>query len=220
SAGSVAENQPAGTLVGTLSTTDPDAGDHFSYTLVGGPGGADNAAFALDAGGQLRTATGFDFEAKASYAIRVKSTDAGGLSVEQAFTVGVTDVNEAPTDIALDNRSVAETQPPGTLVGALRSTDPDVADGHTYRFAGGADDAFFRIVGDQLRTAAGFDFEARSSYRVRVRSTDAGGLSVERDFTIVVTDVNEAPPGGGNKARPLTAELIRKKGGKRGRRCS
>src|SRR5262249_53029166 len=167
--------------------------------------------------GRRRAADGFDFGAKSSSATRVRSTDAGGQSVEKAFTVTVTDVNDAPTDLALDNSSIPENQPPGTLVGTLRSTDQDAADGHTYSFAGGADDGFFRIVGGQLRTAASFDFEARSSYSVRVRSTDAGGLSVERDFTITVTDVNEAPPGGVGKARPLTAELVRKKVGKQAR---
>ncbi|MBI1918641.1 MAG: hypothetical protein HYS12_28440, partial [Planctomycetes bacterium] len=33
---SVAENQPTGTVVGAFSTTDPDAGDTFSYALVSG----------------------------------------------------------------------------------------------------------------------------------------------------------------------------------------
>src|SRR5262249_2008126 len=34
---------------------------------------------------------------------------------------------------------------------------------------------------------------SKSSYTVRVRSTDAGGLWVEKAFTITVTDANEAP---------------------------
>jgi VCBS repeat-containing protein len=91
------ENQPAGTVVGAFSTTDPDAGDSFTYTLVSGAGDADNSAFTIDAGGKLKTAISFDYEAKSSYSIRVKSTDAGGLSTEKVFTVTVTNVNEAPT---------------------------------------------------------------------------------------------------------------------------
>ena len=95
SPGSVAENQPAGTTVGAFSTIDPDTGDTFTYTLVGGA--ADNASFTIDAGGNLKTAASFDFEARSSYSIRVRSTDAGGLSVEKVFTISVTNVNEAPT---------------------------------------------------------------------------------------------------------------------------
>ena len=41
----VAENQPLGTTIGTLSTTDPDAGNTFTYALVGGTGSDDNASF-------------------------------------------------------------------------------------------------------------------------------------------------------------------------------
>ena len=81
----------------------------------------------------------------------------------------------------------------GTLVGTLLTTDLNPGDTFTYALAGGPDDAAFTISGDQLLTAASFDFETKSSYSVQVRSTDAGGLSVVKDFTISVTNVNEAP---------------------------
>jgi hypothetical protein len=97
---SVAENQPAGTLVGTLSTTDLESGGTFRYALVSGAGDTDNASFTLDADGTLKTAAGFDFEARSSYSIRVRSTDASGLSVEKELTISVTDVNEAPELVA------------------------------------------------------------------------------------------------------------------------
>ena len=44
SASTVAENQPAGTAVGSLSTTDPDAGNTFTYTLVAGIGSTTTTA--------------------------------------------------------------------------------------------------------------------------------------------------------------------------------
>lgn len=94
---SVAENEPPGTLVGTFSTTDPDVGDTFSYALVSGSGDDDNAAFTLDASGNLKTAAAFDFEGKPSYSIRARSTDAVGLYFEKVFEINVTNVNEAPT---------------------------------------------------------------------------------------------------------------------------
>jgi hypothetical protein len=92
----VAENQPAGTVVGTLSTTDPDPGDTFTCTLVSGPAGASgNAAFTID-GNRLKTAAPLDFEAQSLYFIHVRSTDACGLFTEQFFTINVADVNETP----------------------------------------------------------------------------------------------------------------------------
>ncbi len=39
-------NRP-GTLIGKLITTDPNAGNTFTYSLVGGAGSADNASFAI-----------------------------------------------------------------------------------------------------------------------------------------------------------------------------
>jgi Cadherin domain len=87
---SVAEKQPVGTSVGTLSTTDQDAGDTFTYSLVSGDGSSDNRAFSID-GSTLRTAASFDYVAKSSYSIRVRSTDSGGKSIEHVFNIIVVD---------------------------------------------------------------------------------------------------------------------------------
>ncbi|MEK0412630.1 MAG: hypothetical protein RL070_118 [Bacteroidota bacterium] len=195
SASSVAENAASGTSVATLSATDIDAGETFTYTLVSGTGDTDNASFAIT-GTTLSTAAVFDFETKSSYSVRVRVTDAGGLTFEKVFTISVTDVNEAPTALALSNASVLENAASGTTVGTLAGTDADAGDTHTYTLVSGTgstDNASFTITGTTLSTAAVFNFEAKSSYSVRVRVTDAGGLSFERAFTINVTDVNEAP---------------------------
>jgi gliding motility-associated-like protein len=192
---SVAENAASGTAVGTLGATDADAGDTHTYTLVSGTGDTDNASFAIT-GSTLSTAAVFDFETKSSYSVRVQVTDAGGLSFEKVITISVTDVNEAPTALAISNTSVLENAASGTAVGTLAGTDIDAGDTHTYTLVSGTgdtDNASFATTGSTLSTAAVFNFEAKSSYSVRVRVTDAGGLSFERAFTISVTDVNEAP---------------------------
>src|SRR5206468_10932547 len=44
---SVPQGLPVGTSVGDFSTTDPDVGDSFGYSLVAGAGSDDNAAFAI-----------------------------------------------------------------------------------------------------------------------------------------------------------------------------
>jgi hypothetical protein len=92
----VSENLPAGTAVGTLSTTDPDTGNTFTYALVSGTGSTDNALFSIS-GSTLLTAASFDYETKNSYSVRVRSTDQGSLYVEKAFTIAVTDANDPPT---------------------------------------------------------------------------------------------------------------------------
>jgi hypothetical protein len=88
---SVAENQPVNTVVGTFSTTDPDIGDAFTYTLVSGTGDQDNTSFNVN-GGSLRTSASFDYETKNSYSIRVRSTDQEGLWAERQFTISITNV--------------------------------------------------------------------------------------------------------------------------------
>jgi len=90
----VAENQPAGAVAGTLASVDPDFGNTFTYTLVPGSGSADNGAFTIS-NAQLKTAAVFNYEAKNSYAVRIRATDQNGLFVEKALSVAVVDVAEA-----------------------------------------------------------------------------------------------------------------------------
>lgn len=92
---SIPENQPINTVVGMLSTTDPDAGNTFTYTLVAGTGSADNGSFNIS-GAQLRTSAVFDYEVKNSYNIRIRVTDQGGLTFEKAFVISVTQVGANP----------------------------------------------------------------------------------------------------------------------------
>lgn len=197
---SVDENQPSGTTVGTFSTTDPDAGDTFTYTLVSGTGDTDNASFQID-GATLKTSAVFDFETKSSYSIRVRSTDNGTLFVEKAFTITIGDVNEAPTDISLSHSSIDENQPSGTTIGTLSATDLDSGQTQTFSLQNSGcsgsfpDNASFSISGSALNSAAIFDYEVKSSYTICVRTTDNGSpnLSFDKPFTITITNVNDAP---------------------------
>jgi hypothetical protein len=91
----VAESQPIGTTVGTFSTTDPDAGNTHSYSLVSGSDDSGNASFSIS-GNVLKTAAVFDFETKSSYSIRVRATDSGSPAqfFEKSITITITDVVE------------------------------------------------------------------------------------------------------------------------------
>ena len=97
SANTVAENASTGTSVGTLTATDTDPGDTFTYTLVSGTGDTDNGSFTVD-GSILKSAEVFDYETKSSYSIRVRVTDAGGLSYEKVFTITINDLDNEDTD--------------------------------------------------------------------------------------------------------------------------
>ncbi len=199
SSASVFEEQLVGTEVGTLGTTDIDAGDTHTYSLVAGTGSADNGSFSIS-GDRLLTAEVFDFETRSSYDIRIQTDDGNGGTFEKTFTITVIDINEtgnnAPTDIQLSNQNVSENPVGTTFVGNLSTVDADAGDMHTYSFAAGtgdADNSSFSINNDQLLSDEGFDFETKSSYSIRIQTDDGNGGVFAKEFTITVIDVNESP---------------------------
>jgi predicted extracellular nuclease len=104
--------------------------------------------------------------------------------------------NNAPTDITLSATSVNENVPANTTIGTFTTIDPDTGNTFTYSLVtgtGDTDNAAFTIDGNSLQIKASPDFETKSAYSIRLRSTDNGGLSVEKVLSIQVKDINEAP---------------------------
>ena len=196
SANSIAENQSANTVVGTLSATDPDAGATFTFSLACAVAGTDDASFNIS-GTNLRSSASFNFETKSSYSICVRVTDQGSLTFDKNFTINVTNVNEAPTNISLSANTIAENQSANTVVGTLSATDQDAGATFTFSLAcavAGTDDASFNISGTNLRSSASFNFETKSSYSICVRVTDQSSLTFDKNFTVNVTDLDEVAP--------------------------
>jgi hypothetical protein len=88
----VEENLPVGTMVGTLSTIDPDAGDIHTYSFCGG---TDDTSFAI-AGDALNTAAIFDFETKNSYNVCIRTDDGNDGIFDKALAIIITDVSDNP----------------------------------------------------------------------------------------------------------------------------
>jgi gliding motility-associated-like protein len=187
SATSIDENVAANSMVGTLSTTGLDASNTF--TLVTGTGDTDNALFSID-GANLRTTGVFDFETKSSYSVRVRTTDAGGLSFEKAITITVLNVNEAPTDLALSAVYIYEDNAINATIGELSSKDQDAGDKHTYTLVSG-DVAAFNVSGNQLLANAVYVHGTKNSYDIVIKTTDAGGLSVNKSIRITILESPE-----------------------------
>ncbi|MEP4531846.1 MAG: Ig-like domain-containing protein [Cyclobacteriaceae bacterium] len=91
---SIEEGNAVNAVVGTLSTTDADAGDTHTYSLVSGTGSTDNASFNIN-GSELRASEIFDYETKSSYSILVETND-GTATFQKQFTITVNedDVDE------------------------------------------------------------------------------------------------------------------------------
>uniref|UniRef100_UPI00374CD50B cadherin-like domain-containing protein n=1 Tax=Crenothrix sp. TaxID=3100433 RepID=UPI00374CD50B len=193
--GSVAENAAISTVIYTATATDVDANDTATYSLKAGED--DSALLSIDAvTGAVTLKDSTNFEAKDSYSFTVVSTDAGGLSAEQAVVATVTDVNEAPVITSSTTGSVAENAPVSTVIYTVTSEDMDDNDTATYSLKAGEDDsALLNIdaVTGAVTLKDSANFEAKDSYSFTVVSTDAGGLSAEQAVVATVTNVNEAP---------------------------
>ena len=78
----------------------------------------------LFSGNQLRTnAVGFDFEDRSEYTVQVEVTDRDDLSYVGSISVGVTDVNEAPTGVLPYRSNVSENLPKDSLVSYILVQD-------------------------------------------------------------------------------------------------
>ena len=120
---SVDENQPVGTVVGTLSATDPDPADTtFDYALVGPALYPDNTSFQI-VGNELRTNAIFNYETKNSYLIQIRVTGPHGLTYDEPFTIAINDVNDAPVLAEIGNKTVSNIE---TLTFIATATDVDV----------------------------------------------------------------------------------------------
>ncbi|SCB56244.1 Hemolysin-type calcium-binding repeat-containing protein [Rhizobium aethiopicum] len=98
--------------------------------------------------------------------------------------------NSAPTNIQLSKTALSEDTPIWTTVGLLSAKDAD-GDTLTYTLLEGADD-HFRLKGNRIVTSKALDYETAKSHTIKVAVSD-GKVTVEKDITINVLDVNEAP---------------------------
>ncbi|MEF3131867.1 metal-binding protein [Rhizobium sp. 268] len=98
--------------------------------------------------------------------------------------------NTAPSNIQLSKTSLSEDTPIWTTVGLLSAKDAD-GDKLTYKLLDGADD-HFRLNGNRIVTSKAFDYETDKSHTIKVAVSD-GKVTIEKDITINVLDVNEAP---------------------------
>jgi outer membrane protein assembly factor BamB len=118
--GIVPENSPVGTVVGTFSAADPDAGDSHIFTLVD----SSDDYFKI-VGNTLKTNKVPDYETTQVHSIIVKATDRAGWFINKRFLVWIGDVQEAPTEIHLSPSTLSGDKRAGSVVGELDLTDPE-----------------------------------------------------------------------------------------------
>jgi large repetitive protein len=190
----ITENLPIASLIGILSEVDQDATDSHVFTLTNNP--TINNGFFQISGNQLLSAVEFDFETQNTYTAEIIVTDSGNETFVKQFTISIRDTNDVPTDISLSYNMISEKLSAGTLLGDFTTSDQDTLDAHTYTLAAGtgdADNSSFTISGNQLFSSEVFDFEEKSTYKIRVRTTDLAGTFYEKSFQITIKDENDSP---------------------------
>ncbi|MEM6410102.1 MAG: LamG-like jellyroll fold domain-containing protein, partial [Pseudomonadota bacterium] len=78
-----------GASVGTLSATDPDAGDTVSFSV------SDDRFEVVDSELRLADGQSLDYETEQSVDVTVTAIDSGGLETTESFTINVADVDDA-----------------------------------------------------------------------------------------------------------------------------
>ncbi len=98
-----------------------------------------------------------------------------------------------PAEIVLSNNQVAEGLPAGAEIGSFSTNFVLLGDAFTYTLvpgSGDADNAAFSISANRLLSNAVFDFDSRSAYTIRVRSSASNGDFTEQSFAIRVVDLD------------------------------
>ena len=200
---SIAENSLLGTAIGTVSATDPDAGDVLTYSITAGNTDVDGdgtSAFAIDSTtGAITVSDSSDlnFEnAVNTFALTVQVSD-GELTDTAAVTINLSNINEAPSITSAATATIAENTTTGVVL-AIEVEDPE---NNAINFVLAGVDADLFTISDQGEITfdqspnfeTPLDDNTDNQYEVQVSVSDGVNDPVTQDITIVVTNVNEAP---------------------------
>ncbi|SMD05558.1 YDG domain-containing protein, partial [Pedobacter nyackensis] len=130
-----------------------------------------------------------------TYDINVSGAASANYSID--YVKGILTIKPgAPSSITLAGVTLFENKTAGTNAGTLSSTSDDPSATFTYSLVAGTgdtDNALFAISANKINTAASLNFENKASYSIRVKCITQHGLSLEKTFTIALSDVNEIP---------------------------
>lgn len=180
---------PESSVVSTFEATDPD-GDKVYYRLPDKID--DNSHFRIINGQTLISAEPlFDVWYIEKYTITVEAYDIYGGKFRKQFEILKSPeqpTEPLPKDIIL-NDNIIEENSLDNIVGNIELVD---ATGYTFSLDNSNDNENFEIEGNILKAKNKLDFEAKNRYNVRVKA-EKGGFYIQKDFTIEVTNANDAP---------------------------
>ena len=182
----VSEAAGGGTVVGTVTATDPDAGDSIAaFAIVAGD---PKGAFAVTVGGVLKVADPLLLASGAPYSLMVRAYDTGGLSDDATVTVSLTP-NQPPV-IVDPGRDRHPKEGERLDIDPVEFSDPDLGDTHTATIDWGDGTAERAIVDAAASTVSAAHVYADSGdYTVTVTVHDAAGATAQAVITVTVRNV-------------------------------
>jgi VCBS repeat-containing protein len=192
------ENAALGSTVITAQTSHPDTLP-ITYSLTNNAGGL----FGIDAStGIITLISALNYETGTSHTITVRADATDGSFAVHNFTITVQDFDEfnvgSISDTNAAANSIAENSANSVTVGltALASDADGTTNTITYSLDDNAGGRFAINSSTGVVTVANgtlLNFEAATSHVITIRATSADSSSSTANFTINVTDVNEAP---------------------------
>ena len=186
---SIHENPEIGEALLTLRALDPDTVANYEYQV-------NDARFSV-VDGILRLVNGsINFEAEPRIVLAVTAIDRLNPEdfITRSITLGVLDVNEAPTGVRLPSRTSVPELTDDVELGRITVIDQDANEQYSWTIS----DSRFEVVNGKLRLSKGntLDFEQEPSLVLRLRGQDGRGqFEIETSLTVSVTDQDDEPIG-------------------------
>lgn len=169
---------------------DDDTNETLTYSILIYP-----ESDWLDINTELLTLSGLPLNNDVGdYSIEVKVKDKGNLEASYVFPFEVINTNDPPTNITLSDTTIFENEPFETIISAVEIEDVDHGDNHIIILQeGNFDNENFLVTNSKLKSNKIFNYEEDSIYTIFIKAQDEGGASFNKNISILVKDVNEAP---------------------------
>ncbi|MCT4616306.1 MAG: T9SS type A sorting domain-containing protein [Marinifilaceae bacterium] len=170
------ENIHSEEVIAQLLTDGENIYDNYQYAIVD-DATTDYQLFRIE-GNKLKTKEGvlIDYETKKKYSLKIKSFSPNGNEITKEIEFSVNNINEAPTNISIENNSIAENTKDRT-VSIITGTDTD-SDRLVYALVtgeGDTDNNQFIVEGNSLKLAENIalNYQAKKEYKIRLAVSDA-----------------------------------------------
>ncbi|KAF0195991.1 MAG: cadherin [Bacteroidetes bacterium] len=193
---SLVQYSPNGTVVGTMTATDPNAGQTLSYTITAGN---TNSVFSINSTTGAISVSNSSALSPQTFALTIRVTDNGTpvLYSQATATITVTTPpNQAPV-IAGQSFSVPANSANGSLIGTVVASDPNTGQTLTYSITGGNTSSIFALNSSTGNlTVANSSLFIVGTYTLTVRATDNGSpvLWAQAAVTITATPAANIAP--------------------------